>query len=63
MLRLSKSTTSAIRPIGYPVAVDNNFEIWEAFDNHYWPALHFVDAEGIIRDHHFGEGRTSIRSA
>jgi thiol-disulfide isomerase/thioredoxin len=45
------------RAIDYPVAVDNGYEIWSAFDNHYWPALYFVDAEGIIRDHHFGEGR------
>ena len=45
------------RAIGYPVAVDNDYEIWSAFANHYWPALYFVDAEGIIRDHHFGEGR------
>ena len=45
------------RGIDYPVAIDNDYEIWNAFDNHYWPALYFVDAEGIIRDHHFGEGR------
>jgi thiol-disulfide isomerase/thioredoxin len=45
------------RGIDYPVAVDNDYAIWSAFDNHYWPALYFVDAEGIIRDHHFGEGR------
>jgi hypothetical protein len=45
------------RAIDYPVAVDNDYEIWSAFDNHYWPALYFIDAEGIIRDHHFGEGR------
>jgi thiol-disulfide isomerase/thioredoxin len=45
------------RAIDYPVAVDNNYAIWEAFDNHYWPALYFVDRDGIIRDHHFGEGR------
>ena len=45
------------RGIDYPVAVDNDYAIWRAFDNHYWPALYFVDAEGIIRDHHFGEGR------
>jgi Thioredoxin like C-terminal domain len=45
------------RDIDYPVAVDNDYEIWNAFDNHYWPALYFVDREGIIRDHHFGEGR------
>jgi thiol-disulfide isomerase/thioredoxin len=45
------------RGIDYPVAADNDYEIWSAFDNHYWPALYFVDAEGVIRDHHFGEGR------
>ena len=45
------------RAIDYPVAVDNDYGIWSAFDNHYWPALYFVDADGIIRDHHFGEGR------
>ena len=45
------------RGIDYPVAADNDYEIWSAFDNHYWPALSFVDAEGIIRDHHFGDGR------
>jgi hypothetical protein len=45
------------REIDYPVAVDNQYTVWRAFDNHYWPALYFIDAEGIIRDHHFGEGR------
>ena len=45
------------RGIDYPVAVDNDYAIWSAFDNHYWPALYFVDADGIIRDSHFGEGR------
>jgi len=45
------------RAIDYPVAADNDYEVWSAFDNHYWPALYFVDADGIIRDHHFGEGR------
>jgi thiol-disulfide isomerase/thioredoxin len=45
------------RGIDYPVAVDNEYGVWTAFDNHYWPALYFVDGEGIIRDHHFGEGR------
>jgi hypothetical protein len=37
--------------------VDNEYDIWRAFDNHYWPALYFVDGDGIIRDQHFGEGR------
>jgi thiol-disulfide isomerase/thioredoxin len=45
------------RAIDYPVAVDNDYEIWSAFANDYWPTLYFVDAEGLIRDHHFGEGR------
>jgi cytochrome c biogenesis protein CcdA/thiol-disulfide isomerase/thioredoxin len=42
--------------INYPVAVDNNYEIWRAFDNQYWPAHYFIDAQGRIRFHHFGEG-------
>jgi thiol-disulfide isomerase/thioredoxin len=42
--------------VDYPVAVDNDYAIWSAFDNHYWPALYFADAQGRIRHHHFGEG-------
>jgi len=42
--------------VAYPVAIDSDHRIWEAFDNHYWPALYFVDAKGRIRYHHFGEG-------
>jgi thiol-disulfide isomerase/thioredoxin len=45
------------RAIDYPVALDNDYAVWDAFSNHYWPALYFIDAEGIIRDQHFGEGR------
>jgi thiol-disulfide isomerase/thioredoxin len=45
------------RGIDYPVAIDNNYAIWTAFDNQYWPALYFVDSEGTVRDHQFGEGR------
>jgi thiol-disulfide isomerase/thioredoxin len=45
------------RDIDYPVAMDNDYVIWSAFANHYWPALYFVDADGVIRDQHFGEGR------
>jgi thiol-disulfide isomerase/thioredoxin len=45
------------RAIDYPVAVDNDYEVWSAFANHYWPALYFVDRDGVIRDQHFGEGR------
>src|SRR5262245_10262840 len=43
--------------VEFPIAVDTNYAVWEAFANNYWPALYFVDAEGRIRDHHFGEGR------
>jgi len=42
--------------VDYPVAIDSDYEVWRAFDNHYWPALYFADAEGNIRHHHFGEG-------
>jgi Thioredoxin like C-terminal domain len=42
--------------IEYPVAIDNDYAIWRAFRNQYWPALFFVDARGHVRDHHFGEG-------
>jgi thiol-disulfide isomerase/thioredoxin len=42
--------------VGYPVAIDNDYAIWRAFDNHYWPALYFADAQGRIRHHQFGEG-------
>jgi hypothetical protein len=42
--------------VDYPVAVDNDYAIWDAFDNHYWPALYVVDAQGQIRHHRFGEG-------
>jgi thiol-disulfide isomerase/thioredoxin len=50
-------TATKQRAIDYPVAVDNDYEVWSAFANHYWPALYFVDADGVIRDRHFGEGR------
>ena len=42
--------------VAYPVVVDNDYEVWRAFDNYFWPALYFVDAQGRIRHHHFGEG-------
>ena len=42
--------------INYPVAVDNEHLIWRAFKNQYWPALYFVDRQGRVRHHHFGEG-------
>jgi thiol-disulfide isomerase/thioredoxin len=42
--------------VDYPIAVDPNYAIWRAFNNEYWPALYFADAQGRIRHHHFGEG-------
>jgi thiol-disulfide isomerase/thioredoxin len=42
--------------VSYPIAIDNDYAIWDAFNNHYWPALYLVDAQGRIRAHHFGEG-------
>jgi hypothetical protein len=44
------------RDIDYPVALDSEYKIWRAFDNHAWPALYFVDRDGVIRDYHLGEG-------
>jgi thiol-disulfide isomerase/thioredoxin len=48
----------AVKDLGvdYPVAVDSDYAIWNAFSNHYWPAFYFVDAQGQIRHHRFGEG-------
>jgi cytochrome c biogenesis protein CcdA/thiol-disulfide isomerase/thioredoxin len=42
--------------VTYPVALDNDYAIWQAFNNQYWPAHYFIDAAGKIRAHHFGEG-------
>jgi methionine-S-sulfoxide reductase len=49
----------AIRKFGiaYPVALDNDFAIWKSFNNKFWPAHYFIDAQGKIRGHHFGEGK------
>jgi hypothetical protein len=42
--------------VAYPVPIDSNHSIWEAFQNEYWPADYFIDARGRIRYRHFGEG-------
>lgn len=42
--------------IGYPVAIDNDYAIWRAFENEYWPAHYFIDTQGRLRHDHFGEG-------
>jgi thiol-disulfide isomerase/thioredoxin len=43
--------------VTYPIAIDNDFAVWRAFGNQYWPALYVADADRRLRDHHFGEGR------
>jgi len=52
------NVTKAMKDLGitYPVAIDNNYKVWRAFNNQYWPAHYFADAKGQIRYHHFGEG-------
>ena len=45
-----------VMEIAYPIALDNDYAVWRAFRNHSWPALYFVDAQGRVRHHHFGEG-------
>jgi thiol-disulfide isomerase/thioredoxin len=42
--------------VEYPIALDSDYGVWQAFSNHYWPAVYIADAEGRIRYHHFGEG-------
>jgi len=53
------NVSRAVRDMGlpYPIAIDNDFVIWRAFGNVAWPALFFVDAQGRVRHHHFGEGQ------
>ncbi|WP_025129511.1 cytochrome c biogenesis protein DipZ [Pseudomonas sp. PH1b] len=53
------NVTKAMEDLGisYPVAIDNDYRIWRAFNNQYWPAHYFADAQGRIRYHHFGEGQ------
>jgi thiol-disulfide isomerase/thioredoxin len=46
--------------VTYPIAVDSDYGVWNAFDNHYWPAIYLADARGRIRFHHFGEGEYAM---
>ncbi|MEO6509194.1 MAG: thioredoxin family protein [Patescibacteria group bacterium] len=46
--------------IHFPVAQDNNFETWKAYNNQYWPAYYLIDKKGVIRYQHFGEGEYQI---
>jgi thiol-disulfide isomerase/thioredoxin len=46
--------------VDWPIAVDSDYGVWQAFANHYWPAVYLADAEGHIRYHHFGEGEYAM---
>ncbi len=46
--------------VEYPVAIDNDYGVWRAFANHFWPAIYLADAQGRIRYHHFGEGEYAM---
>ncbi len=46
--------------VGYPVAVDNDYAVWRAFSNRFWPALYIADGDGRVRYHHFGEGEYAM---
>ena len=60
--REPKNVERAVRDLGirYPVALDNRFDLWRAMNNRYWPAHYFIDAQGRIRYHHFGEGNYAM---
>ena len=47
---------SASLQVAYPIAIDSDYSVWQAFANHYWPAVYLADTEGRLRYHHFGEG-------
>jgi thiol-disulfide isomerase/thioredoxin len=53
-----ENVTRAAHDLGvvYPIAIDSDYGVWRAFENHYWPAAYVADREGRIRFHHFGEG-------
>src|SRR5215211_9309728 len=54
------TTQSPALNVPYPIAVDSDYGVWQAFDNHYWPAVYLADAQGRIRYHHFGEGEYAM---
>ena len=51
---------SRLQGVEYPIALDNDYGVWRAFANHYWPAVYLADAQGRIRYHHFGEGEYAM---
>ena len=60
--REPKNVAQAIKDLGirYPVALDNDYVLWRALHNNYWPAHYFIDAQGRVRYHHFGEGEYAM---
>ena len=46
--------------VEYPIAIDSDYGVWRAFDNHFWPAVYIADGQGRIRYHHFGEGEYAM---
>lgn len=54
-----RNVRKAVAELGikYPVAMDNDFAIWNAYQNEYWPAHYLIDAQGRVREQHFGEGK------
>jgi len=57
-----ENVTARARDFGvdYPIALDSDYGVWQAFDNHFWPAVYLADAQGRIRYHHFGEGEYAM---
>ncbi len=57
--KVEANVRAQVKSLGvvYPVVMDNGYKIWNSFENHYWPAAYFIDANGRIRYHHFGEGK------
>jgi hypothetical protein len=55
------TTQARALDVPYPIAIDSDYGVWRAFDNHYWPAVYVADAQGRIRYHHFGEGEYAMQ--
>ena len=54
------STRTAGFNVEYPVAIDSRYGVWQAFANHFWPAVYIADVQGRLRYHHFGEGEYAM---
>jgi thiol-disulfide isomerase/thioredoxin len=57
--KVVRNVEKAVNDLGikYPVAIDNDYKIWNSYENQYWPAFYLIDAQGRVRNHHFGEGK------